>query len=392
MLRVGLTGGIGSGKSTVAARLVERGATLVDADRLAREVVAPGTAGLAAVVAAFGHGVLDTDGALDRPALAAVVFGDAAARARLNAIVHPLVRRRSDELIAAAAEDAVVVQDIPLLVEGRMAARLPVVVVVHADVDERVRRLVEHRGMPETDARARIAAQAGDAERRAVADVWLDNSAAPGALVTAVDVLWDARLAPFAANLRAERAAPWRSSPVDADPAWPAQARRLAARVAAAVERVRGVTHVGPTAVPGLAAPDVLDLQLVVATADAADGVDLRAAGFVRTAAPASVPGGHWVAADPARWASADPGRPGRVHVQVVDSAGWRHTLLLRDWLRADPDARSAYRGSGNGHPAHANNPPFVELVARARRWAASSGWTPSLDPTEPVDPAGSTG
>ena len=132
MLRVGLTGGIGSGKSTVARRLVQRGAVLVDSDVLAREVVEPGTDGLAEIVAAFGPAVLDAGGALDRPALAAVVFGDPAARERLNGIVHPRVRRRSAELIAAAPADAVVVQDIPLLVEGAMGARFPLVVVVHA--------------------------------------------------------------------------------------------------------------------------------------------------------------------------------------------------------------------------------------------------------------------
>jgi dephospho-CoA kinase len=136
VLQVGLTGGIGSGKSTVARRLVHRGAVLIDADVLAREVVEPGTDGWAEIVAAFGREVLDGDGALDRAALAAVVFADRQARDRLNGIVHPLVRRRSAELIAAAPPDAVVVQDIPLLVEGSMGSRFPLVVVVHADPEE----------------------------------------------------------------------------------------------------------------------------------------------------------------------------------------------------------------------------------------------------------------
>src|SRR5919197_719785 len=147
MLRVGLTGGIGSGKSTVAARLVERGAVLIDSDVIAREVVEPGTSGLAEIVAAFGTDVLTGDGALDRPALAHVVFGDAEARQRLNAIVHPRVRERSAEIISAAPADAVVVQDIPLLVENGMAPLFPLVVVVHADEQERVRRLVPSPGM-----------------------------------------------------------------------------------------------------------------------------------------------------------------------------------------------------------------------------------------------------
>jgi dephospho-CoA kinase len=366
VLRVGLTGGIGSGKSTVAARLVERGAVLVDSDRLARDVVARGTPGLAAVVDAFGPGVRAADGTLDRPALAAVVFDDPAARAKLNGIVHPLVRQRSAELIAAVPDDSIVVQDIPLLVEGGMAARFPLVVVVHADAPVRVRRLVEQRGMPETDARARIAAQADDAARRAVADVWLDNSGPPEALVATVDALWDRRLLPFAAALTAGRPAPVSSVLVHPDPEWPAQAARLGARVgAAAGERGRGVAHIGATAVPGLPAPDVLDLLLGVPTPAAADEMrgHLAEAGFVPE--PAS------------GYASADPGRPARLQVRVYDSAEWRDALRLRDWLRADPQARARYLAGPHD---------LGSLQAAAELWAASSGWAPSLNGTKPDD------
>lgn len=189
MLRIGLTGGIGSGKSTVARLLAERGARVVDADALAREVVAPGTPGLAAVVAAFGDGVLTAEGALDRPALAAVVFGDPGARATLDGIVHPRVRARAVELIGAMPPDAVVVQDIPLLVETGQAGSFDLVVVVEADPGTRVARLVQ-RGLSEDDARARIAAQATDEERRAVADVVLDNSGTLAGLETEVDRFW----------------------------------------------------------------------------------------------------------------------------------------------------------------------------------------------------------
>ena len=371
MLRVGLTGGIGSGKSTVAARLVERGAVLVDSDRLARDVVAQGTPGLAAVVDAFGPDVLAADGTLDRPALAAVVFDDPAARARLNGIVHPLVRQRSAELIAAGPGDSIVVQDIPLLVEGGMAARFPLVVVVHADASVRVRRLVEQRGMPEADARARIAAQADDAARRAVADVWLDNSGPPEALVATVDGLWERRLTPFAAALAAGRPASVSQALVRPDPGWPAQAARLGARVgAAAGERGRGVAHVGATAVPDLPAPDVLDLLLGVPTSAAADELrgPLAEAGFVPADAPADR--GSW-------YASADPGRPARLQVRVYDSPEWRDVLRLRDWLRADPQARARYLA----------DPHDLEtLGAAAGLWAASSGWAPSLNGTKPGD------
>ena len=195
MLRIGLTGGIGSGKSTVARLLAERGAVVVDADRIAREVVEPGTPGLAAVTGAFGRGVLTADGALDRPALAAIVFADPEARGRLDGIVHPLVRARAAELIAAVPPDAVVVQDVPLLVETGQAASYDLVVVVETELETRLARLVA-RGLTEQDARARIASQATDAQRRAVADVVLDNSGTPEELAAQVDGFWAERVAP----------------------------------------------------------------------------------------------------------------------------------------------------------------------------------------------------
>ena len=275
MLRVGLTGGIGSGKSTAARRLVELGAVLIDSDVLAREVVAAGTDGLEEVVAAFGTAVLGPDGTLDRPALAAIVFGDQDALNRLNAVVHPRVRRRSDELIAAAAPDAVVVQDVPLLVESGMAPLFPLVIVVHAEPEERVRRLVAQRGMPEADARARIAAQAGDSARRAAADVWLDNGGAPADLTAAVDSLWATRLVPFEQNLAASPGRPRRPDPHRRPVSGHgADGARLAARVSAAAGASgRGTAHIGATSVPGLPAMDVIELQLGVASPADADTV-----------------------------------------------------------------------------------------------------------------------
>ncbi|WP_448639931.1 dephospho-CoA kinase [Geodermatophilus sp. URMC 63] len=195
MLRIGLTGGIGSGKSTVAALLAARGAVVVDADRIAREVVEPGTPGLAAVVGAFGPGVRAVDGSLDRAALAAIVFTDPEARARLDGIVHPLVRARAREVIDRAAPDAVVVQDVPLLVETGQAGVHDLVLVVETDLETRVARLLQ-RGLSEEDARARIAAQATDEQRRAVADVVLDNSGGPEALAEQVDRFWAERVLP----------------------------------------------------------------------------------------------------------------------------------------------------------------------------------------------------
>jgi dephospho-CoA kinase len=195
VLRIGLTGGIGSGKSTVSALLAARGAVVIDADRIAREVVEPGSPGLAAVVDAFGHEVLRDDGSLDRQALAAVVFAAPEARRKLDGIVHPLVRARSAELAAAVPDDAVVVHDVPLLVETGQAGSYDVVLVVQADPEVRVRRLVQ-RGLSEDDARARIAAQATDEQRRAVADVVLDNDGTEEELAAQVDRFWAERVRP----------------------------------------------------------------------------------------------------------------------------------------------------------------------------------------------------
>jgi dephospho-CoA kinase len=198
MLRIGLTGGIGAGKSTVSAALAAHGAVVVDADRIAREVVERGSPGLEAVAAAFGPRVLTADGDLDRPALAAVVFADPDARRRLDGIVHPLVRRRAGELELAAREadpDAVVVHDVPLLVETGQAASYDVVLVVEAAEDVRLPRLVA-RGLTEDDARARIAAQATDEQRRAVADVVLHNDGTPEELRAQVDRFWAERVEP----------------------------------------------------------------------------------------------------------------------------------------------------------------------------------------------------
>src|SRR6266568_9163303 len=232
MLRIGLTGGMGAGKSTVARMLVERGAVLIDSDAIAREVVAPGTEGLAALAEAFGPGILAADGSLDRPALAAVAFASDEARGTLNSITHPLVGRRQAELVAAAPADAIVVQDIPLLVENGLGPVMNLVVIVMADVETRVRRLGEFRGIAREDALARIAAQATDEQRRAAADVLLDNSGTPGELEPQVHRLWEEWLVPFERNLRTRTWPP--RGPVrlaDPDPEWAAQAQRLIGRV-----------------------------------------------------------------------------------------------------------------------------------------------------------------
>ena len=193
MLLVGLTGGIGSGKSEVSRRLAARGAVIVDADVIAREVVAPGSPGLAQVVEAFGDRVLTPDGSLDRDAVAARVFGDDDARRQLNAIVHPLVGARSLELIVAAGEadpHAVVVNDVPLLVENSLQDRYDVVLVVDCAPEMQLRRLVEQRGMAEADARARMATQATREQRLAAADYVVRNDGGLDELDRQVAEVW----------------------------------------------------------------------------------------------------------------------------------------------------------------------------------------------------------
>ena len=197
MLTVGLTGGIGSGKSAVSALLVARGAALVDADANARVVVAPGTPGLAAVIAEFGDGLLRPDGSLDRAALGRIVFADPAALARLNAIVHPLIGEESARQVATAdaAGVKVLVHDVPLLVENGLQGRYDAVVVVAASPETQLDRLVRLRGMTEVDARARIAAQAPLADKLAVATYVIDNDGPLSALEPQVERVWRALLA-----------------------------------------------------------------------------------------------------------------------------------------------------------------------------------------------------
>jgi dephospho-CoA kinase len=190
MLTVGLTGGIGAGKSEVSRLLVARGAVLIDADRIAREVVAPGTEGLAAVVDSFGTEVLAEGGGLDRPRLGSIVFADPEKLAVLNSIVHPLVGARSRALEAAAADDAVVIHDVPLLAENGLKSLYDLVIVVDARPETQLDRLVRLRGMTEHDARARMAAQATREKRLEIADIVIDNDVPLDELERRVTDVW----------------------------------------------------------------------------------------------------------------------------------------------------------------------------------------------------------
>ncbi len=389
---MGLTGGIGAGKSSVARRLAERGAVIIDADALAREVVAPGTDGLAEIVTAFGAGVLTAGGELDRPALAAQVFGDDQARRRLEKIIHPRVRARTAELVAGAPAEAVVVNDVPLLVETGLAPSYHLVIVVEAGREVRVRRLVESRGMTAEQAGARIAAQADDTARRRAADVVLTNDGPLDELNAQVDRLYATRLRPYEENLRLRASArPDRRLHIaDPDPTWPDQAARLIARIEHALPAGHPVSHIGSTAVPGLPAKDVIDLMLAVRTLDEADVLAdrLAAAGFPKRSGEwvdnaRGMPGETW----PKRLhGGADPGRTVNLHVRVTGSPGWRFALLMRDHLRAVPEARDGYaaakaRWSAEHHDrytyAEAKEPWFDEEARAADDWAESTGWQP---------------
>jgi dephospho-CoA kinase len=406
MLRIGLTGGIGAGKSAVSAQFSQCGGVVVDGDVIAREVVEPGTDGLAALVDAFGDDILLPDGALNRPALAAKAFSSDETRATLNGIVHPLVGKRRAELIAAVPKNSVVVEDIPLLVESGMAPMFPLVVVVFADAEVRLTRLVQQRGMAEDDARARIAAQASDQQRRAVADVWLDNSGTPEALAERAREVWDHRITPFAANLSAGHVVSPPVQLVPADPVWPDQAARIVARLKTACgANALRVDHIGSTAVPGLDAKDVIDIQVTIESLAAADELTaaLRSAGYPRIddvssdvvkldARSTAERFDH--SGDAALWrkrlhGSADPGRPTFVHLRVDGWPNQQFALLFVDWLKANPDVRDEYlsvkrdaeRAASPGGDIErylaVKEPWFLEAYRRAWDWADSSSWRP---------------
>jgi dephospho-CoA kinase len=391
-----VTGGIGSGKSTVAQLLAELGAVVIDADAVAREVVEPGQPALQAIRVRFGDAVLHADGTLDRQGLAAIVFPDPDELKALEAITGPAIAERVAQRRAAVSRDDVTVFDMPLLVEHGLWVHEHLAVVVGADTETRVRRLVE-RGLDEEDARARIARQATDADRRAVADVWIDNNGSRDSLSSRVDELWHERIVPFNENvlggIRSRR--PELGAVVEPRDDWPARARRLVARLEAALtsfEAVTDVEHIGSTAVPELLAKDVIDLQIGVRELSAADAEEFRAA--MRGAGFAESPGNtqdapHPPGSAPEPWAkrfygSCDPANVAHVHVRARGSKGWELALLFRDWLRAVPEERAAYAAEKRrlldldprtSAYVEAKEPWFLAAHDRAQQWRRSSGW-----------------
>ncbi len=383
--------------------LSELGAVIVDADLIAREVVERGTPGLATLIDRFGEEILAADGALDRQALAARAFADDESRLALNSIVHPLVGARTMEIIESVPEDAVLVQDIPLLVEGGMGAAFHLVLIVCVEAEERVRRLVGSRGMLETDARSRIAAQSDDDQRRAAADVLLDNNGAPGSLESEIRALWSERLVPFESNIRTRTVVTALPALAPANPQWPEQARRLIGRLELVCgDRALRIDHIGSTAVDGLPARDVIDIQITVAGLGTADDLaeSLTAAGFPQIeniTADDPKPAYQGGETDPALWGkrihgAADPARPANIHLRVAEWPGQRFALLFRDWLRADAEARAEYSTINKGAADKASacssvegaieayvdaKAPWFDLAyRRAWHWAEQTGWS----------------
>ncbi len=396
MLRLGLTGGIGSGKSSVAAQLRQLGAIVTDADLVAREVVEPGQPALAAIATEFGPQVIRPDGTLDRPALAAIVFPAPERLLALEAITDPAIAGRSAQLRAQVPPDRIDVYDFPLLVERGSWVHEHLTLVVGASERVRVKRLVEQRGLPERDVRARIAAQADDEQRRAAADLWVDNDGSRRATRAQVERLWHERLLPYEENLRhgirVHRAETLEL--VAADASWAAQGSRLVARIAAALAGLGvRVEHVGSTSVPRLPGKDVVDIQVGVRRLTDADQPAFRAAmrkaGYLLAEEHQSDPpprGAPLAGWEKRFYGGADPGRVVHVHVRETGSAGHDFTLAFRDWLRAIPADRESYAGAKGRlaaqHPRardyrRAKQAWFDTAYDRVMTWTREVGWTP---------------
>ncbi|GAA1505695.1 dephospho-CoA kinase [Brevibacterium permense] len=345
MLRIGLTGGIGAGKSTVSAMLVEHGAVLVDADRIAREVVEPGQPLLEKLAEAFGPQVLHSDGSLDRQALAAAAFVDSDHTARLNSLMHPAIRDRTAEHFARHAAAEIVVHDVPLLVENDMTPAYHLNLLVDVPAEVRLQRLMDSRGMGRDDAAARISRQADDDTRRAACDVTIDNSGPVDETKAAVARLIESRIRPFAANLAsgqwAPRAALELVDPADAD--WIGDAQRAIRKLRHGTGEKFAIEHIGSTSVPGLPAKDVIDLQLLVPDLTAARELAPRLAELGYPGAEMSDHLGE--ESTEGKWfhANTDPGRAVNLHVRTADSVGARFARAFRDLLIQDAGERDRY-------------------------------------------------
>ncbi len=308
-LLIGLTGGIGAGKSTVAALFRARGAAVVDADAIAREVVEPGEPALAALAEEFGHGILSEDGALDRAALATAAFASPDRTAALNAIVHPAIGDRTLARMTELADHGVVVHDVPLLVENGMTARYHLSVLVDVPEDIRLERLTTSRGLDRDDALRRIRAQADDAQRLLACDAVLDNSTTEQELAAGFTALWEDRIAPFSRHRADGTPAPI-PAPASAESAdggeSPSALDAAGARLVARIEHIASAVGITCTTTH-TAGPAGVELVVTVQEGDdtaARMGRVLADAGYVRAVGEAAaLPG-------PVRYTHTDPGRP----------------------------------------------------------------------------------
>lgn len=361
MLKIGLTGGIGAGKSTVSEILVDHGAVIIDADKIAREVVAPGEPLLAQLAQRFGGDVIAGDGGLDRAQLAAAAFVDEESTAALNALMHPAIRDRTIEHFTRNSDAEVVVHDVPLLVENAMTPSYHLNILVDVPAELRLERLMSARGMARDDAEARIARQASDEERYAVCDVIIDNAGPVSQTQDRVADLVDDRILPFAANLKAQRRAA--RGPVElVDPTaqdWPMQAQRIIAKLHHGIGAQFRIDHIGSTAVPGLAAKDVIDLQLLVPDLDAARELAATLAGLGYPGGDAVDNLGEGQMESKRFHANTDPGRAVNLHVRTENSVGAVFAREFVELLISDDSERERYarlkrtladKHAGDGH------------------------------------------
>lgn len=395
MLKIGLTGGIGAGKSTVAAILDELGAFIIDADQLAREVVAPGTSGFSDIVRRFGNDVVRSDGTLDRAALARHIFADDTARRDLEKIIHPRVRARAKELAAAQDPSTIVVEDIPLLVETRAAPRYHLTIDVEAPDELRLQRL-ESRGMAREDAQRRMDSQASEIQRREACDVVIDNSGDLDQVTAEVHRLWADRIVPAANNLVREGAAIGleKLHLEQPNPEWAHQFERIAARLRFVLgPNALRIDHVGSTAIWGLKAKPIIDVQVTVLRLSVVDSYvkQLNKSGFFGGTyydepKPEYPDKGIW---EKRLFLSIDPGNLTHIHIRQANTPGQEFALLFRDWLRSDTASREEYGRlkdrlaslyDSTTEYATEKEPWFNDVAwPRAWAWAAETGWRPPM-------------
>lgn len=345
MLKIGLTGGIGAGKSTVSEILAAHGAAIIDADKIAREVVAPGEPLLDDLAKRFGEDVIGGDGGLDRAALAAAAFADEDSTAALNALMHPAIRNRTIEHFARHSDAEVVVHDVPLLVENAMTPAYHLNLLVDVPAELRLERLMNARGMAREDAESRIARQASDEDRYAVCDVIIDNADSVSATQDRVAELVNDRILPFAANLaaqqRAQRGPAELVEPGGQD--WQQQAQLIIAKLHHRIGDHLRIDHIGSTAVPDLPAKDVLDLQLLVPDLDTARELSEHLANLGYPGHDAADNLGEGQLEEKQFHANTDPGRAVNLHVRRTDSVGAVFAREFVELLRTDAFERDRY-------------------------------------------------